>query len=132
LFLFFALEGILGDKSEGLKAHGLAFRRAMLGIATRGQFVDPNRIFYLYDRVRSAAVHGEHPPELDWRMVGRVAWDVRRALNEYLEYARERGLQKRSRVLRALKDHPDATKLIASLCSKGGPHWQDYLDSQQD
>jgi hypothetical protein len=26
LFLFFALEALLGDKSEGLKAHGLARR----------------------------------------------------------------------------------------------------------
>jgi hypothetical protein len=43
LFLFFALEALLGDKSEGLKAHGLAFRQTMLShILTEG-FFHPNR-----------------------------------------------------------------------------------------
>jgi len=35
LFLFFALEAILGDKAEGLKSLGLAFRRSMLGHLAR-------------------------------------------------------------------------------------------------
>ena len=41
LYLFFALEAILGDKSEGLKAPALAVRRAILGLVTRDGFIHP-------------------------------------------------------------------------------------------
>lgn len=59
LYLFFALEALLGDKREGLKAHGLAFRQAMLGHLVTGMFSHPNETWFLYDQVRSGAVHGE-------------------------------------------------------------------------
>lgn len=62
LFCFFALEALLGDKSDGLKAHALAFRRALLGSVVRGHFAHPNRLALLYDKVRPAAVHGSEPP----------------------------------------------------------------------
>jgi hypothetical protein len=62
LFCFFALEAILGGKSDGSKAHALAFRRALLGSMVRGHFAHPNRLAPLYDKVRPAAVHGSEPP----------------------------------------------------------------------
>ena len=61
LFLFFAIEAILGDRSASMKGANLAVRRAMLGFVTTGRFVDPSRIFVYYDEVRSNAVHGEEP-----------------------------------------------------------------------
>jgi hypothetical protein len=41
LFLFFALEAILGDKSEGSKGEGLALRRAILSHKRTGSFTPP-------------------------------------------------------------------------------------------
>ena len=42
LFLFFAIEAILGDRSAAMKGANLAVRRAMLGFVTTGRFVDPS------------------------------------------------------------------------------------------
>jgi hypothetical protein len=42
LYFFFALEALLGDKAEGLKAPVLAFRRAMLGEAVGHGFTHPS------------------------------------------------------------------------------------------
>jgi len=53
LFLFFALEALLGDKSEGLKAHLLAFRQMMLSHILTGGFSHPNETWFLYEKVRS-------------------------------------------------------------------------------
>jgi hypothetical protein len=86
LYLFVALEAILGDTSEGLKAPALAIWRAMLGLAASGSFAHPARVYVLYDAVRSAAVHGEQPPEVSPEDVNRFAGDVRRAINEFLGY----------------------------------------------
>jgi len=83
LYLFFALEAILGDRSEGLKAPALAIRRALLGWLVTSGFSHPSRTFLLYDDLRSAAaVHGEAPPSLPERLSDMFASDVRRALNE--------------------------------------------------
>jgi hypothetical protein len=69
LYLFFALEAILGDRSGALKGANLAVRRAMLSLLTTGQFVPihPARAFFLYEEVRSAAVHREEPMPTDRR-----------------------------------------------------------------
>jgi hypothetical protein len=128
LFLFFALESLLGDKSEGLKAAGLAFRRAMLSIATTERFAHPDRMLLLYDRVRSAAVHGEQVPEVTWDLVSRLAWDIRLAMNEYLDYAEAEGHRKRSQVRKALMEHAEAKRLAEWLRERGGPEWRDFLD----
>lgn len=132
LFLFFALESILGDKAEGLKGAGLAFRRAMLSTAVRGSFADPGRAFWLYEKVRSAAVHGEVPPEIDSNLVKRFAWDVRIALNQYLEFATSNGLRKRGTVLRALREHPDTPRLVTWLRENAGPAWDSFLNDSDD
>ena len=128
LYLFFALEALLGDKSEGLKAHALAFRRAMLGVATGAGFVHPSETFLLYDKVRSAAVHGEDAPAVSWDQVRSFAWDVRQALNAYLEYARAEKFTKQSQLVHALDSHADRPRLIAWLRSNGGSDWTTFLD----
>jgi hypothetical protein len=58
LYLFFALEAIVGDRSEGLKGEKLALRRAILSHLTTGNFSHPARAYVLYEEVRNKAVHG--------------------------------------------------------------------------
>jgi hypothetical protein len=128
LYLFFALETVLGDKSEGLKAPALAIRRAMLGLLQSGGFRHPAHTFLLYDKVRSAAVHGEEPPPITAKEVGRFAWDVRQALNEYVAFTRERGLTKRSQVRAALDDDERRETLNDGLKRDDPELWQRYLD----
>jgi hypothetical protein len=127
LYLFFALETILGDTSEGLKAPALAVRRAMLGLLTSGGFTHPSRTYLLYDGVRSAAVHGEAPPALGEREVSNFAWDVRRALNEFLEFARREGLTKRAQVRRALDAHERRESVVQGLLRDDPKQWTPYL-----
>jgi hypothetical protein len=131
LFMFFALEALLGDKSEGQKAHLLAFRQAMLSHAVTGRFPDPDRTFLLYDQVRSSAVHGEDAPVVERDLVHRFARSVRQTLSQYLRYARERGLQRRGPLLRVLDAHPDRAQLVDMLRLHGGPWWVEYFDSEE-
>ena len=51
LYRFFALEALLGRKSEGLKAHGLALRQMVLAHAVTDSFPDPNATLLLYDKI---------------------------------------------------------------------------------
>jgi hypothetical protein len=103
LFLFFALETILGDKSNGLKGALIARRRATLGAIRSEQFAHPIKTYVLYDEVRSNAVHGEEPPEVPGDELLHFRLDVRRSINDFLEYARANGLVKRKRVTDALE-----------------------------
>jgi hypothetical protein len=128
LFLFFALEALLGDKSEGLKAHLLASRQIMLSHILTGGFSHPNETWFLYEKVRSGAVHGENAPEVSRDMVQSFAWVVRRTLNQYLTLAQRQGLVKRGRLLKMLDAHPDRPQLIAWLRHNGGSVWTEYLD----
>ena len=73
LFLFFALEAILGDESEGSKAMPLAFRQALLDVDRSGGFSDPNPTWLLYGAVRSAAVHGSEAPPISERTLSTFA-----------------------------------------------------------
>jgi hypothetical protein len=128
LYLFFALEAILGDKSEGLKAPALAVRRAMLGLLTTGGFTHPARTYALYDEVRSAAVHGEEPPAVNQKDVDSFAWDVRRAINEFLEYARAEGLTKRARVRKALDSDERCQSVVDALVKDDPKLWGTYAE----
>ncbi len=129
LFLFFALEAMLGDSSEGLKAHGLAYRRTLLSQATKESFTDPGRASFLYAEVRSAAVHGEEAQPVSDDMWGALLWDVRPALNEYLELAAREGFQTRRRMLRYLRGHPDRPRLDDRLLEFDEETWKDFLGS---
>lgn len=123
LFLFFALEAILGDRHEGLKASKLAIRRAMLGLIVRGSFAHPARAYVLYDEVRSAAVHGEHAPRITSPEVDAFAWDVRCAIREFLRCARDRGLTKRAEVRNALDGDSRRAEIEASLLAENPRLW---------
>ncbi len=128
LYRFFALEALLGDKSEGLKAHSLAFREMMLSHIISGGFRHPNRTFFFYDQIRSAAVHGEEAPAAAWRDATGFEWAVRDTLSNYLALARDRRIARRGKLLQTLDDHPDRPKLIAWLRQYGGSVWTGYLD----
>src|SRR5260221_1788361 len=84
LYLFFALEALLGDKAEGLKAPLLAYRRAILGEAAGHGFTHPSVTFVLYEDVRSAAVHGGEVPEGTDEVVQNFAAGLPVAPNEEL------------------------------------------------
>ncbi len=128
LYLFFALEAMLGDKSEKLKAHGLAFRQTMLSHVVDGNFPHPSGTWFLYDTVRSGAVHGEDAPDVEWKVVHSFAWDVRRTLNQYLTVAEKHKYARRARLLKFLDEHPDRPRLIAWLREGGGEIWTKFLD----
>jgi hypothetical protein len=127
LYLFFALEAILGDRSEALKASKLAIRRAMLGLAVRGSFAHPARAYILYDEVRSAAVHGEQPPRISSKEVDAFAWDVRCAIREFFSYAREQGFAKRAEVRSALEADSRRTEIESSLMAEDSRLWGKIL-----
>jgi hypothetical protein len=112
LFLFFALEALVGDKSQKEKGRTIAFRRAMLDHAVRGGFRDPHVTYALYDEVRSAAVHGEEPPAISNREADRFASDVGAAINEFLAYGTTLGATRRGQVMRALDHHADAGAML--------------------
>lgn len=127
LYLFFALEAILGDKSESLKAPALAIRRATLGLLVSDGFMHPARTYLLYDEVRSTAVHGEEPPAISRREVDAFAWDVRRALNEFLRHARAEGYTKRAQVRRSLDEHHRREGIVKALIKDDPKLWRKYL-----
>ena len=115
LFLFFALEAILGNTSEGSKGEGLALRRAILSHKRTGAFTHPRRIDSLYGQVRSTAVHGGKPPVVSEDEVAKFAWDVRLAINEFLEYAQEEDIVRRGRLLKTLENDPVVTEIKATF-----------------
>lgn len=128
LYLFFALEALLGDKAEGLKAPVLAYRRAMLGHAVGQGFTHPSVTFFLYEEVRSAAVHGGEAPDVSDEDVSRFEADVRTALTEYLTYGAAQNFTKQSQLVRALDSHPERDQMIDWLRAHGGDMWTAYLD----
>jgi hypothetical protein len=131
LFLFFALEALLGKKSDTHKGEHLAFRQTMLSHIVIGGFTNPNTTFLLYEDVRSAAVHGEKAPPITWSLVQSFALTVRWALSHYLRFARERGFTKRGQILQALEEHPERLQLIAWLRERG-VEWTKYFDDAAD
>lgn len=115
LYLFFALEAILGERSDKLKGENLALRRALLSHKLDAGFAHPGRIYGLYDEVRSEAVHGGEPLEVSKSEVSKFQWDVRRAINEFLDYARKEGFSKRGKLLAALDSDPAREELKAGF-----------------
>jgi hypothetical protein len=115
LFLFFALEAILGDTSDDLKGESLALRRAVLSHKLNQGFTHPGRIYGLYDKVRSKGVHGGEPLEVSKSEVSKFQWDVRRAINEFLEYAGTEGFTKRGKLLVALDSDPARGEIKAKF-----------------
>jgi predicted fused transcriptional regulator/phosphomethylpyrimidine kinase len=127
LYLFFALEALLGVKSENEKGLGLAFRRALLSFATKEHFADPDRAYRLYGEVRSAAVHGGAIPRVSKKTEQVLLWDVREALIEYMELAEQHNFRTRKTLLRHLRQLPDRTKLAHWLLERDPKSWEKYL-----
>ncbi|MBA3807691.1 MAG: hypothetical protein H0X28_04755 [Solirubrobacterales bacterium] len=103
VFLFTALEAILGNSSEGIKSEDLAMHRAALSEALNEGFSTPDRALGLYEYVRSMAIHGEEPMAVSREEAQTFEWDIRRAINEYLRFARDSNLTKRKQVRAELK-----------------------------
>jgi len=131
LYRFFALEALLGDKSEGLKAHGLAFREMMLSHAIGGGFRHPNATFFYYDQIRSVAVHGGQAPDVPPKVAAQFEWAARDALGNYLALARQQGFSRRGKLLNFLDQHPDKPKLLAWIRDHGGPGWNRFLEENE-
>jgi hypothetical protein len=127
LYRFFALEALLGDKSEGLKAHGLAFREMMLSHVIEGGFRHPNATFFYYDQIRSVAVHGGRAPDVPQDVAAQFEWSVRDALSNYLVLARQQGFSKRGKLVGLLDQHADRPELLTWIRDYGGPGWSRFL-----
>jgi hypothetical protein len=124
LFLFFALEALLGDTSAGLKSQTLVFNRVMLGEIVSGGFFHPVPLYWLYDEVRSSAVHGDEPPQFPLSEVESLEWNVRNALYEYVTFCRDRKLTSRAGVRRELlKDREQAEKGLKWLRQRDPRGW---------
>jgi hypothetical protein len=127
LFAFFALEAFLGDKAEGAKAHKLAFRQMTLGHAVTGGFSHPDRVWLLYDKVRSGAVHGEKPTAVDSDTARRLVSSVSETLDQYLLLAEREGIRRRGRLMTFLDAHPDRDSLRVWLHQAADPQWDRFL-----
>jgi len=127
LFLFFALEALLGRKSAAEKGHELSLRQMVLSHIIDGRFEHPSETYLLYDKVRSAAVHGENHPSIDEGLVSEFAWLVRRTLSQYLAFADLNGLQRRGGLLARLDQAPNFALCVEWLRSNGGLEWTQYL-----
>lgn len=104
----------------------------MLSHNVEGHFPRPNSTWFLYDRVRSGAVHGEDVPDVEWKIVQSFARDVRKLLNQYLRLAEDQHFGRRGRLLKFLDEHPDRPRLIAWLRENGGAIWTRYLDELEE
>ena len=131
LYRFFALEALLGDKSGGPKANGLAFREMMLSHVIEGGFRHPNATFFYYDQIRSVAVHGGQAPDVPRKVAAQFEWAVRDALGNYLALARQHGFSKRGKLLKFLDEHPDKPKLLAWIRDYGGLDWNKFLEKNE-
>jgi hypothetical protein len=127
LFYFFALEALLGDRSEGLKAPLIARRRAMLAAAMDSGFLHPHANYFLYEEVRSAAVHGETADDVTEDTLRTFSGDVQTALQQFLGYAAREGFTKQSDLVKALDNHPKHEELLDWLRENGGPLWEKYF-----
>jgi hypothetical protein len=93
---------MLGDSAEGLKALALVFYRTALGHLVHGHFPDPNQLYYLYDRVRSYAAHGEAMPDVTEDEISSLNWNIRETLNLLVSFCSKHRLTSRTQVRRAL------------------------------
>lgn len=130
LFLFYAVEAVLGDTAEGLKANSLAFRQALVGNLHQGGFTHPSETWWLYAQVRSVAVHGGEPTPVDRRTVESFGWAVRLMLEGVVAIARDQGLTRRVQLRRYLNSHDDADQLRDWLRAHAGPEWDAFFDEK--
>jgi hypothetical protein len=126
LFHFFGLEALLSSRDTRTKDRVLAWRRLVLARESKGSFTHPAVVYWLYDKVRSAAVHGSEPPKIRPSDAAMFEWDTQEAVREYLDFARSRGLTKRFQVLRAIDDHEEANEVLEWL-QQNDEGWETFV-----
>ncbi len=119
LFLFFALESIIGEKSGELKAGALSFRQMMLSHLVDDNFTNPITTFDLYQVTRSDAVHGETISEIEGAEYTRFSMTMHRTLEQYIEIAKREGFTKRRQLRKYLDEHADRAILINWVRTRG-------------
>jgi hypothetical protein len=119
LFLFFALESLIGDKSGELKAEALSCRQMMLSHIVDARFTNPITTFDLYQVTRSDAVHGEVISEVEEVEYTRFSTVMLRTLEQYIEIANREGFTKRKQLRKFLDKHADQTLLINWIKTRG-------------
>jgi hypothetical protein len=134
LYLFTALEALLGSRNEKKKAAILAFRAAILSHLVDGRFTHPAETLKMYDEIRSAAIHGEairRPVTSD--LVSSYGLTVRWALRQYVSMIREKGLTKKSALIRIL-DAPENQKELAAWIRQAAPDaaWDELLSEIEE
>lgn len=98
----------------------------MLGHVVSGHFTTPELIYFLYDEVRSAAVHGSEAPNIPRDAQVSLDYGVRTALNEYIALARLEGITKQSRLVQALHRHVDAPEILEWLRQRNPDLWDGF------
>jgi hypothetical protein len=120
----FALEALVGDRSEKLKANSLVFYRIMLGATVSGWWTSPNALHTFYREIRSHAVHGSIPArEASKANISFLNSDARSALREYLILCEREGFTKRSQLLGWLTTHQLAAEITAWLAEHDPAIW---------
>jgi hypothetical protein len=132
LYQFFALEAILGDKSEGEKGSKIAFRRAMLDHLLTGSFINPSITLALYADVRSVAVHGGDVPSIEASAAKARNRDVWSAINQTLDLAGRIGATSREQLCQHLDHHEEAHQLLRFLREIDPTRWDDANPIRQD
>jgi hypothetical protein len=127
LFLFFALESMLGDKSTGLKAHRLAFVEALLSHNEEGSFREPDRIYFLYDDLRSPAVHGSRDFDVDANDVNALDRRVHTALGNFISVVSREQIVSMRAFHAWLYSHPSATALMEWLRARSPELWTGFI-----
>ncbi len=123
VFQLTALEAILGSKDDRLKAQVLAFTGALLTAAAVGEFSHPNRIYFMYEDVRSTAVHGSETPPLDKQDVQSLERHVNELIAIYARLVAEHGFQTRKQLLRWVEQQVDVEVLLAQLAELAPESW---------
>jgi hypothetical protein len=137
LYLFFALESLIGERSGQLKAGALSFRQMMLSHIVDSRFTNPITTFDLYQVTRSDAVHGESISEVEDSQYEQFSMVMLRTLEQYLEIVNREGFTKRKQLRRFLDEHADRAVLITWVKSRGSmPQFErqfrdlvEYVDS---
>jgi hypothetical protein len=126
LFLFFALEAILGDKSAGRKSLRLAFIEALLSHVEEGSFRSPNKLHFMYDKLRSDAVHGTSNFDVDEAQVRELNDRVYVAVKHSISIVRREGIDSIKSLPYWFINHPETPDLLAWLREYSPDEWEAF------
>lgn len=126
LFLFFGLEALLGDKSEGLKSQSLAFAEALVSLTEDGSFRHPSDLHFLYDEIRSRAVHGSRDFEVTDRDVNFLDEGVTRTIQNFISIVVREKISSVSKFQNWLRVHSRGADLLAVLKEEDPENWSKF------